>query len=469
MLTNNLKIYFDQTLVIVNKNKYKYLIFILFSLVFIVLTFNLINYDHELGYDAAAHKWYVEVLPFALPTDQDTYEFFSPPLPYIFPSLIDSVCDKLVELNFLSLDCTFLYGKFTQALQAILFIFILFFYINISEQIFDNNNEFLISLLTLLVIISANYKTFAMIRGEPYVTFFVSWSIYLLFKLIKNNFIYDKKFLYYVGFIFGLLALSRQWGFLFFLSLGFYFIYKYRFLDKDVFLRFFKAMFVMFLIAFLMSGWFYFNLYFTYGSFTTFNEIPQSLEIENNPYTFYITTGFQDYLLFKEPFRGSSMNKGIFPILHSDMWGDWWGYFLIRTGREGEELNISQILPYLGRVNLVSLFPALIYISGIIFSFKIFSKKYRKYDSTVKEFYLFSNFVLIIGWLGFLWFNIKYPEEKGDTVKATYIIYLLNVLPFYGALIMDRINKFDPRLFKAFLSILFIILAHNIPAMMTRF
>ena len=80
-------------------------------------------------------------------------------------------------------------------------------------------------------------------------------------------------------------------------------------------------MFVVFLIAFLMSGWFYFNLYFTYGSFTTFNEIPQSLEIENNPY-FYITTGFQDYLLFKEPFRGSSMNKGIFPILHSDMWGD---------------------------------------------------------------------------------------------------------------------------------------------------
>ena len=48
------------------------------------MSFNIINYNHELGYDAAAHKWYVEVLPFALPTDQDTYEFFSPPLPYIF-------------------------------------------------------------------------------------------------------------------------------------------------------------------------------------------------------------------------------------------------------------------------------------------------------------------------------------------------------------------------------------------------
>ena len=65
MLTNNLKIYFHQTLVIVNKNKYKYLIFILFSLVFIVLT-NLINYDHEYSYDAAAHNESVEVLPFAL-------------------------------------------------------------------------------------------------------------------------------------------------------------------------------------------------------------------------------------------------------------------------------------------------------------------------------------------------------------------------------------------------------------------
>ena len=63
----------------------------------------------------------------------------------------------------------------------------------------------------------------------------------------------------------------------------------------------------------------------------------------------------------------------------------------------------------------------------------------------------------------------KWLIQKGDTVKATYIIYLLNVLPFYGALIIDRINKFDPRLFKAFLSILFVILAHNIPTMMTRF
>ncbi len=469
MFANNLKIYLNETIFLIKKNKYKYLIFFLFGFVVVVLTFNLINYDHELGYDAAAHKWYVEVLPFALPTDQDTYEFFSPPLPYIFPSLIDSVCDKLVELNYSSLNCTLLYGKFTQGLQAILFIFILFFYLNISEQIFKDNNEFLISLILLLVIISANYKTFAMIRGEPYVTFFVTWSIYLLLKLIKNNFIYEKKFLYYMGFIFGLLALSRQWAFLFFLSIGFYFLYKYKSLDIKVFLRFLKAMFVIFFIAFLMSSWFYFNLFFDYGSFTTFNEVPQTLEIDNNPYTFYITTGLKDNLLFKEPFRGSTMNKGIFPILHSDMWGDWWGYFLIRTGREGEELNISQILPYLGRVNLVSLFPALIYIFGIIFSFRIISKKYKKYDSSVKEFYLFSNFVLIVGWLGFLWFNIKYPEEKGDTVKATYIIYLLNMLPFYGALIMDRVNKFNPKLFKASLSILFVILLHNMPAMITRF
>ena len=77
------------------------------------MSFNIINYNHELGYDAAAHKWYVEVLPFALPTDQDTYEFFSPPLPYIFPSLIDSVCDKLYELSQVNIDCTTLYGKST--------------------------------------------------------------------------------------------------------------------------------------------------------------------------------------------------------------------------------------------------------------------------------------------------------------------------------------------------------------------
>ena len=85
----DLKFFKNTNNLIFKKTETNYKILFLFLIVFFAMSFNIINYNHELGYDAAAHKCYVEVLPFALPTDQDTYEFFSPPLPYIFPSLMN--------------------------------------------------------------------------------------------------------------------------------------------------------------------------------------------------------------------------------------------------------------------------------------------------------------------------------------------------------------------------------------------
>ncbi len=467
----DLKFFKNTNNLIFKKTETNYKILFLFLIVFFAMSFNIINYNHELGYDAAAHKWYVEVLPFALPTDQDTYEFFSPPLPYIFPSLIDSVCDKLYELSLVNIDCTTLYGKSTQILQALMFVLIIYFYMNIAQLIMPFNREFLDSLILLLVIISANYKTFAMIRGEPYVAFFISWSLYLFAKLFKNNFIFGRSDIYYFGIIFGLLALSRQWGFLYILSLLiFLFSMKY-FYNDDIFKKLFKLLFWSLLIAFIISSWFYFGLFIQYGSFTTFNEIPQELDIKNNPISFYTTTGFEDLLLFKEPFRGSSMTKGIIPILHSDTWGDWWGYFLLRTGREGESVNISETLPYLGRVNAVALIPTTLYLLGLLYCFKFLKSGKHKFEKNkeLKVFYFLITIFTVTGFAGFLWFNIKYPEEKGDTVKAAYIIYLLNILPFYGALFLNRIKNLNLKFYKILYSIVFLIFIHNIPTMITNF
>ena len=42
------------------------------------------------------------------------------------------------------------------------------------------------------------------------------------------------------------------------------------------------------------------------------------------------------------------VNK-LFPILHSETYGDYWGYFLVTLGKGG--VNNYEIVPYLGRVN----------------------------------------------------------------------------------------------------------------------
>lgn len=73
----------------------------LISAVSFILIYNLINYDVLYGYDAEAHLSYVNYvamyLPqeFRLPLKNDTYEFFNPPIAYIFPALVQVLCRNL--------------------------------------------------------------------------------------------------------------------------------------------------------------------------------------------------------------------------------------------------------------------------------------------------------------------------------------------------------------------------------------
>ena len=73
-------------------------------------------------------------------------------------------------------------------------------------------------------------------------------------------------------------------------------------------------------------------------------------------------------------------------------------------------------------------------------------------------------------WLGYLWFLIKYPiPSKGDTIKATYILNLIHLLPFFGSYFFGKNKDLQFKTFNLFFAILVIIFIHNIPAMITRF
>jgi hypothetical protein len=57
----------------------------LFLAVNLLVAANALLHHPEIGYDANDHLLYMQVLPQRLPTDDDTREFFSPPLPYMCP------------------------------------------------------------------------------------------------------------------------------------------------------------------------------------------------------------------------------------------------------------------------------------------------------------------------------------------------------------------------------------------------
>ena len=110
----------------------KYSFSLLIFSTFFLFIYNYFHYSPMLGYDAPAHFTYIDYfsryLPrsFKLPTNLDSREFFSPPIPYIIPSFFQVLCRNVIESsNFLS-DCRPFYSKYTLIFQYILFIFTVF-------------------------------------------------------------------------------------------------------------------------------------------------------------------------------------------------------------------------------------------------------------------------------------------------------------------------------------------------------
>ena len=429
--------------------------------ILLIMVFNVFSYYHEFGYDGQDHKWYIEVLPLDLPTQNDTKEFFSPPLPYLFPSIIDSICDKLVEANLISLNCSIFYGNLTQFVQIVMFFIILFCYLKILNLLSENRNYKNLTLI-LLLLIPVNYKTFVMIRGEPYVSFFFFLILYLLFSIISEDKDINRLDYVLLTLLMAGLGLSRQWGLLLLpgIFLTIFLVNKYK--DKEFSKKYTRLVFSSSIFSFPLYFWFYIHLFLNYGSITAFNREPLPFNFLNQSTSFYFDLALAD--IFTRPIRGFSLENKLFPILYSETWGDYFGYFLITHAKGGLEANY-EIVPYLGRVNLFALVPTFLFIFGIFYFFVIFKKL------NVNQKIIYSTFLLCVSfmWIGYMWFLIKYPNySKGDTIKATFILQLIQLLPFFGSIFVIH-NLKNKWIFNLIYSVIIFILIYNIPAMISRY
>lgn len=229
-----------------------YLIYIIISFSLFALIYNVIYYDPIQGYDAEAHYNYIYFvsmyLPqnFVLPTVENTREFFNPPLPYIFPAMAQVVCRNVITSADYISDCKLFVGTATQIFQTILYFLTFLFYLK-SFKLLKNNNFLLnINLILMISLLSVNYRTISMIRGEPYILFFNSVLIYSLILLIKKDFNYKRSDIYLFGLLIGFMALSRQWAFL--LMPGYFLIIKY--LNNKSAKKYFKFISLAFFLDF---------------------------------------------------------------------------------------------------------------------------------------------------------------------------------------------------------------------------
>ena len=218
----------------------KYILITLsFSTIF-VLIYNINNYEVNFGYDADAHIRYVNAfamyLPnnFRLPLSSETYEYFSPPVGYIFSALVQVICRNVSNAADLVSFCVPIYGKLTQVFQSVLFLISMYFYMRAINIFLNLNKKLNLSVFIMISILTANYRTISMIRGEPYILFFLSIIIYLFSKFTNSNFDIKRKDLFLFGLSLGLMGLSRQWGLLIYPAFSWYFFSLKNLTEGDI-------------------------------------------------------------------------------------------------------------------------------------------------------------------------------------------------------------------------------------------
>ena len=232
---------------------------------------------------------------------------------------------------------------------------------------------------------------------------------------------------------------------------------------KDEKSSYLKFLISVFSIGFLVSSWFYFSLFFEYGSFTAFNKDPSSFSFSNQDLYFYIPISPEIKYIFTKPIRPFFSNQFL-PILYSDLWGDYWGYFSFTSRNLSAGLNQMMIGDYLARVNIFALLPSFILLGSL--------KNTNDFDESrqYRTFLKFIKYLISISFFGYLWFAIKYPAlPTGDTIKASYIIQLFHLLCFPAAFRLDQIFRKNAKLYYFIIFSLLLVFGHNLSATLSHF
>src|SRR6266550_9324002 len=119
-------------------------------------------HDPFVGYDVGEHLKYIETLAkMRLPTVTDTAEFYSPPLPYVLPALVAGAGAKDLWWP----------TKVGQLLNVLLSLALTFYLLKICDFFSATNPHLKTTTLLFLGLLPVYYKSFAFVRGEPFVAF----------------------------------------------------------------------------------------------------------------------------------------------------------------------------------------------------------------------------------------------------------------------------------------------------------
>jgi len=445
-----------------------------------IVLINALRHDPLIGYDAPGHLRYIQALAGgSLPTVDQTGEFFSPPLPYVIGACATAWWGASVAEA----------GKAAQLFQVLVSLLTTYSLLALGREMGPGEGRTRLYALVLLGMLPVYYKSFAMVRGEPYVALMAVLAALLWLRLTTSVWRWERDAVV-LGVVLGLAALSRQWAFMLFPALlvhGALVASK----DRSRWCRHLAALAVACVVAAVVGGWFYLSLLARHGTIMAFNRPgAPSFSLRNQPVSFYLGTG--NGKLFRDPLRPSFPNQ-LVPQLYSETWGDYGGYFIwwgrrsadggLLTGKRVARLlerhpapawlrtNRDTIGPFLGRVNLVSLLPSALGLAGLAMGcISLLRFTIRRVPAPEDGHHAL--LVLMVGAFlaGYLWFLIMHPSPgAGDTIKATYVLHAFPLLAMLAAGFLDRVRVRSRMAQRLVLVGIGLVLLHNLPALFSRF
>jgi hypothetical protein len=450
-----------------------------FVIVNSIVAVNAFRHDPRVGYDRRSHFAYIEALSeMRLVTLEDSEEYFSPPLPYLVPSLLVRAGVPLFDA-----------ARAGQWANLGLSIGVTLLLLMAAAAVSDST-ALRLAALALLGSLPVYYRTFAFIRGEPYLVFFAMLTIYLIARVQRQDG-WDYSGAAMLGIALGLVMLSRQSGVSLILAVGLFAAWRW-FQSPGLRGRVSAWLGLTLAIALAVGGWFYFHLWHQAGTPLAFNTArAPAFSLRNQPLSFY--SGLGSGNLFVHPFRPSFEGQFL-PVFYSDVWGDYWGYFsvygrdlrtqtylsglgLFRSWHIGLDqgwlaTNFDTMPRYLGRVNRVALYPTLLALAGAGYGFLLALGRARDSSNSprTRAFVIFLLSALMLTALGYVFALILHPSPlRGDTIKATYLLHVAPCLALLFGLLAARVEQKRPRLFSSMLLLLCLVDVHNLPAMITHY
>jgi chlorobactene glucosyltransferase len=427
-----------------------------FLAVLTLLVLNAFLHDPTAGYDAQDHLHYVQSLAdhWRLPTKFETGQYYAPPLPYVLPALLTAFHAGIWKAL-----------KFAQLFNVLLAGGLMLYLLKTCELVAPQNTRLKILCIALLGLLPVFYRSFALVRGEPYLAFFGVYVAHESLALVLKR-KYSAARVIVLGAALGLSILARQWGFFLFPPILLFAAWM-AFRKGGDCMQAVGAATASLLIALLAGGWFYVHIARQYGTLTAFDRAPQPLGANASSLLSIDTTSAR---LFSDPIR-PSLGSRLLPILYADTWGDYWGYFLVyaRNVQTGEfedgavfqklttptqfSLNFTtnrfDISNYLGTLNLLDIIPTALFLLGLISGCLAVARfvRGRARDNLDHAMALFA-MIALSSVLGYLWFILRYqtPKQAGDLIKATYMLQAFPAFAFLAAVVTDKVWDRRPTL-----------------------